>query len=799
MSNSYYTHATYPTPNSPGSSAQLRAELELVTAGFDLLPTLSGNAYKVAAVNSAGTALQATASLQALIITASTLNSTPIGGTTAAAGTFTNLTASGTVNLGSTVAITGGSINNTIIGNTTPNAGYFTTLAASSGFTGNVTGNVSGNVTGNVTGNLTGNVTGNVTATSGTSQFNNVTINGNLDMDAASAATITNLPAPTNSGDAANKGYVDTQDALKLALAGGTMSGAIAMGTSKITGLGDPTNAQDAASKNYVDNTAQGLDAKASCVVATTANITLSGTQTIDSIALLAGDRVLVKDQTTTADNGIYVVAASTWSRSTDANTWDELTSAFTFVEKGTTNADSGWVCTIDAGGTLGTTSVTWVQFSGAGQITAGAGLTKTGNTLNVGTASSSRIVVNTDDIDLAASGVTASTYKSVTVDTYGRVTAGTNPTTLSGYGITDAYTNTATDTLLNAKLSLIGGSMTGAIAMGANKITGLADPTANQDAVTLIYLTTLFGSTSSAAASASAAATSASNASTSASNASSSASAASGSATSALGYLNTFKGQYYGALSSDPTLDPLGAAMNAGDLYWNTTVSQMRVYDGAAWIAAYLPSAGYMDLTTAQTAAGIKTFSSNPILSAGTANGLVYLNGSKAQTSGTVLTFDGTTLALGLAGTSTRFQGDFSNATISTRTSFQTGTTNGSTGIYALPNGSSTAASWQATNAADPTNASKVLIATNGSTDVQLVSGINGTGTYLPLAIFNGGLGRFVFGTSGQFGIGPTASVSYGTAGQALLSGGASAAPTWGTAGITTGKSIAMAMIFGF
>ena len=114
----------------------------------------------------------------------------------------------------------------------------------------------------------------------------------------------------------------------------------------------------------------------------------------------------------------------------------------------------------------------------------------------------------------------------------------------------------------------------------------------------------------------------------------------------------------------------------------------------------------------------------------------------------------------------------------------FQTSTTNGTTGIYALPNGTSTAASWQATNAADPTNASKILIATNGSTDVQLVSGVNGTGTYLPLAFYNNGLGRFVIGTAGQFGIGPTASVSYGTSGQAFISGGASAAPSWGTLG---------------
>ena len=166
--------------------------------------------------------------------------------------------------------------------------------------------------------------------------------------------------------------------------------------------------------------------------------------------------------------------------------------------------------------------------------------------------------------------------------------------------------------------------------------------------------------------------------------------------------------------------------------------------------------------------------------LPGGTANGVAYLNGSKVVTSGSTFTFTGTNLTLGTAGTGSLFQGDFSNATFASRTAFQTGTVNGSTGIYALPNGTSTAASWQATNNSNPTNASKILIATNCSTDVQLVSGINGTGTYLPLSIYNGGVGTFVFGTSGQFGIGPLASVSYGTSGQVLTSGGPSGAPTW-------------------
>jgi hypothetical protein len=105
--------------------------------------------------------------------------------------------------------------------------------------------------------------------------------------------------------------------------------------------------------------------------------------------------------------------------------------------------------------------------------------------------------------------------------------------------------------------------------------------------------------------------------------------------------------------------------------------------------------------------------------------------------------------------GTAARFLADFSNATVNSRFAFQTSTTNSSTGIYALPNGTSTAASWQATNAADPTNASKILIATNGSTDVQLVSGVNGSGTYLPMTFYNNGSEQMRLAVNGNFGIG--------------------------------------------
>lgn len=480
--------------------------------------------------------------------------------------------------------------------------GGATTLASTLAVTGALT----------ATGGVSGNVAGNVTATTGTSTFNDLVVTGSLDMTAGSSATITGLSTPTNASDAANKGYVDTQDALRLALTGGTMSGAIAMGSSKITGLGTPTADADAATKAYVDSVAQGLDVKGSCRAGTTANITLSGAQTIDGVAIIAGDRVLVKNQSSAAENGIYVAAAGSWARASDADTWAELVGAFTFVEEGTVNDNSGWVCTSPAGGTLGVTAVTWEQFSGAGQITAGAGLFKSGNTLNVGTASSARIVVGADDIDLATTGVTASTYKSVTVDAYGRVTGGTNPTTLAGYGISDAYTTSQVDTLVNAKLSLTGGTMSGVIAMGANKITGLADPTNPQDAATKTYIDTIFGSTTTAAAFAATATTQAGIATTQAGIATTQAGIATTQATNAATSYTNFNNQYLGSKASDPSTNNTGGALVAGNLYWNSTSLEMRVYNGSAWVAAYIPAAGYAALASANVFTANQTITDN-------------------------------------------------------------------------------------------------------------------------------------------------------------------------------------------
>ena len=187
--------------------------------------------------------------------------------------------------------------------------------------------------------------------------------------------------------------------------AGASLSGNLAMGSNYITGLADPVNAQDAATKAYVDAARSGLDVKQSVRAATTANITLSGTQTVDGVALAVGNRVLVKNQTTATQNGIYVVASGAWSRATDADEPNEVSPGlFLFVEEGSTNSDSGWVITSDNPLTVGTDAIVFTQFSGTGMIIAGNALTKTGNTLDVVVAASGGIEIVSDALQLASS-----------------------------------------------------------------------------------------------------------------------------------------------------------------------------------------------------------------------------------------------------------------------------------------------------------------------------------------------------------------------------------------------------------
>lgn len=173
-------------------------------------------------------------------------------------------------------------------------------------------------------------------------------------------------------------GTMATQAASSVAITGG--SAALTTGSVSTT----PSASTDIANKAYVDSVAQGLNVKAAVLVATTTSITLVGSQVVDGVTLVAGDRVLVKNQSTPSTNGIYNVQTTAWTRATDADTWNELVSGFVFVEQGTTQSDTGFVCTADPGGTLGVTSLNWTQFSGAGTYTAGTGLSLTGSQFSI-------------------------------------------------------------------------------------------------------------------------------------------------------------------------------------------------------------------------------------------------------------------------------------------------------------------------------------------------------------------------------------------------------------------------------
>lgn len=182
-------------------------------------------------------------------------------------------------------------------------------------------------------------------------------------------------------------------------------TGPVSMNGQKLTNVGTPTTGTDAANKDYVDNLSAGLSWKDAVRAASTANLTLSAPQTVDGVALIAGDRVLVKNQTTPSQNGIYVVAAGAWTRATDADAQDELVGAATFVSEGTTLGNSAWVMTTDAPITVNTTALTWAQFGGGSAFTAGAGLLLTGSVLDVVAANGS-LVVNADNMQV---GYTAS------------------------------------------------------------------------------------------------------------------------------------------------------------------------------------------------------------------------------------------------------------------------------------------------------------------------------------------------------------------------------------------------------
>ena len=231
-----------------------------------------------------------------------------------------------------------------------------------------------------------------------------------------------------------------------------TLGGDLDADSNSITNLATPSASTDAANKSYVDGVAQGLDVKASVLNASTANLTLSGEQTIDGVTT-STSRILVKDQSTASQNGIYVTASGSWARSTDMDNWLEVPGAFVFVEQGTAQADAGFVCTADGGGTIGSTAMPWTQFSGSGAFTASTGLTLTGTAFSI-----------TNTAVTPASYGSTTAIPNFTVNQQGQLTAASTSAVVAPAGTLSGSTLAA---------GVTGSSLTSVGTLGAVTVTG--------------------------------------------------------------------------------------------------------------------------------------------------------------------------------------------------------------------------------------------------------------------------------------------------------------------------------------
>ena len=317
----------------------------------------------------------------------------------------------------------------------------------------------------------------------------------------------------------------------------GTLSGAMSANGNKITSLANPSTGTDAANKDYVDSIASGLDPKQSCLVATTGPLTsntynngtsgvgatLTGSAngaigTIDGVPVAAtGLRILVKNEATQANNGIYVVttvgnagAPYVLTRAADFNSNVNITpGAFTFIEQGSTQADTGWVLANDGAVTVGTTGLTFVQFSQTAAVNAGNGLTKNGNTisalLNAGATnnivpaidiSSNGLAIKVDNASIGvdgnnqlavkANGITSGMIASSAVGSTQLATGAVVTTKITDGNVTAAKLNAD----VTVQLGALGTMGTAAISTGTETITFAGSATAaDKDAALLVFL----------------------------------------------------------------------------------------------------------------------------------------------------------------------------------------------------------------------------------------------------------------------------------------------------------------------
>lgn len=383
MANEYFDTTGSPPTGSQLSSALIRAEFQKLEVGFDKLPVLSTAANKLLQVNASGTAIVSTDTPD---INGGTIDGASVGAVTPSSGAFTTLSASSsaavptvaadtnTTAAASTAFVIGQAASATPVMNGVAAVGVSTRFARGDHVHASDTSKA----------NLAG------PTFTGAPSAPTAAVDTNTTQLATTAFVLAQASSvsPANNGSAtvgvstryARADHVHASDSTKANLASPTFTGTVTVPT--------PVNATDAATKTYVDTVAaSGLDVHTACECATTANITLSAPQTIDGYSAIAGNRVLVKNQTTTTENGLWVVAAGAWTRATDADASGEIKlNSYVFVNNGTVNAKTGW--TQQTTGTIipGTNAMVWTQFSSSQSYTAGTGLTLAATTFSLTT-----------------------------------------------------------------------------------------------------------------------------------------------------------------------------------------------------------------------------------------------------------------------------------------------------------------------------------------------------------------------------------------------------------------------------
>jgi hypothetical protein len=585
------------------------------------------------------------------------------------------------------------------------------------------------------------------------------------------------------------------------------VSGNISVSSAVITDVGYPNADSDAATKSYVDNmTTAALHIHTPVVLATpgstgrtdtynngtagvsaTLTATANGTLTIDSTVAQATQRVLIKDCTNQVGNGVYVVTtvgdgstAYVMTRAADADTYGEQGAdsldegSYFFVTGGTSQEGAAFVCNTPGVIVFGSTNITFAQFSQAQVYDAGVGISLTGTTISL----VSPVVVSNGGTGLTSTPTNGQLL-------IGNGTNYTLSTLTAGSGV--SITNSAGSITLSA--TGLGGTVTAVTATGPLASSGGTTPdisianTTGTGSVVLENSPSIFSATITAALSASITTITGS-----------SANITTVTGTTA-GFSSANITQLQSTSATITTLSGTNVTYSSGTItQFGATSATIATVSGTnvTYSNGSFTSATVTNLSS--TSANITTLTGTTFGTTGTTQ-LRGASGAITNLTGTNLSYGSATITTGnlnFSGTGQRITGDFTNATATNRLAFQTTTANNATRLMVLPSGTGIQSAINFCDASDPTNCSAANISINGGTDMRLQSTTFGTGTALPMTFYTGGSERYRLGTAGQLGI---AGANYGTSGQVLTSGGASAAPSWQTPTTVNNGTLTMAV----